>query len=205
MERDLAHAAANALRSEIAALDEVGVILWANDAWARAAATQDDELLAGASIGTDLLALLRAARLVGGAPIASGIAEVLHGIAPVFEQELLTADGRCHWLVFAAPLARPRRGGAVVARSDISARIHGLLAAPPDPEDLSQRIEQLSPRERDVLRLMVRGLDNRQIASALGIAYTTVRSHTQSLIEKLGARSRLQAVARAHRAGIEIE
>jgi DNA-binding NarL/FixJ family response regulator len=51
---------------------------------------------------------------------------------------------------------------------------------------------------------MVRGLDNRQIAADLDIAYTTVRSYARSLIQKLGARSRLQAVARAYRAGIAI-
>lgn len=204
MDADLARAAANALRSEMATLDEAGVITWANDAWVRAAAVPSDALLAGAAVGTDLLAHLRAAPLPGSFAVATGIAAVVSGAAPAFEQELLTVDGRRHWLLFAAPLARPR-GGAVVVRSDISARIHGLLRAPPDPEDLAERIAQLTPRERDVLRLMVRGLDNREIASELGIAYTTVRSHTQSLIEKLGARSRLQAVARAHRAGVGVD
>jgi DNA-binding NarL/FixJ family response regulator len=49
---------------------------------------------------------------------------------------------------------------------------------------------------------MVRGLGNREIAAELEIAYTTVRSHVQRVIEKLDARSRLQAVARAYRSGI---
>jgi DNA-binding NarL/FixJ family response regulator len=49
---------------------------------------------------------------------------------------------------------------------------------------------------------MLRGLDNRQIAAELGLTYATVRSYARSLIKKLGARSRLQAVARAHRVGI---
>ncbi len=203
MDPELADAAADALRSEMAALDEAGVIAWANDAWMRAAAT-DDDLLAGAPVGTDLVAHLRAAPRPGAATVATGIAGVLRGTAPTFEQELLTVDGRRHWSLYAGPLSHSRRG-AVVVRSDVSARTHGLLAAPPDPDDLQQRIEQLTPREREVLRLMVRGLENRQIASELGIAYTTVRSHTQSLIEKLGARSRLQAVARAYRAGIGID
>jgi len=48
------------------------------------------------------------------------------------------------------------------------------------------------------------GLDNRQIAAELGIAYTTVRSHTRSLIDKLGARSRLDAVTRAYRAALDV-
>lgn len=208
MERDLAFAAANALRSEIAALDEAGVIAWANDAWASAAdrrgGYKDEDLLAAAGVGTDLLRHLHSLKQPGAAAIAKGITDVLRGVAQAFEQELLTSDGRRHWLVYSAPLSGPRMG-AVVVRSDISARIHGLLASPPDPTDLPERIEQLSPRERDVLRLMVRGFDNRQIAAELGIAYTTVRSHTQSLMEKLGARSRLQAVARASRSGIGVD
>lgn len=203
MDSDLAFAVANALRSEIAALDEAGMIAWANDAWTRAAGTNGD-LLAGASVGVDLLALLRSARSRAAAAIASGIAAVLRGAAPMFQQELFSTAGLGHWLIFVAPLADPRRG-AVVERSDISTQIHGLLAAAPDPEDLPARVEQLSPRERDVLQLMVRGLDNRQIAAELGIAYTTVRSHTQSIIEKFGARSRLQAVARAYRGGVRTE
>ncbi len=204
MDADLASAAANALRSEMATLDGNGVITWANDAWVRAAATVDDALLGGASVGTDLVRHLRAAPLRGGAATAMGIAAVLNGVAPTFEEELVTVDGHRHWSVFAAPLSLPSHG-AVIVRSDVSAGIRGLLRAPPDPEDLAQRLEQLTPRERDVLRLMVHGLDNRQIASELGVAYTTVRSHTQSVIEKLGARSRLQAVARAYRSGIGVE
>jgi DNA-binding CsgD family transcriptional regulator len=201
MDSDLAFAAANALRNEIAALDVGGVIVWVNDAWARAARQGTGELLAGAVVGSDLLALLRSAAPPAAAAVARGIALVLRGAAPMFQQELFSTAGGGHWLFFVAPLPDPR-GGAVVARSDISMQIHGLFAAPPDPDDLPARVEQLSPRERDVLQLMVRGLDNRQIAAELGIGYTTVRSHTQSIIEKFGARSRLQAVARAYRGGV---
>jgi DNA-binding NarL/FixJ family response regulator len=62
-------------------------------------------------------------------------------------------------------------------------------------------IERLTPREREVLNFMAAGLDNRAIAANLRIQYTTVRGHVRSVIEKLGARSRLEAVARAYRNG----
>ena len=60
----------------------------------------------------------------------------------------------------------------------------------------------LTAREREVLALLGSGLDNRTISERLGIGYATVRTHVQALIEKLGARSRLEAVARAAEAGL---
>jgi len=63
-------------------------------------------------------------------------------------------------------------------------------------------VERLTPREREVLDLMAGGLDNRAIAAKLGIQYTTVRGHVRSVVEKLGARSRLEAVARAYQMGL---
>lgn len=58
-------------------------------------------------------------------------------------------------------------------------------------------LEELTPREREILGLMADGNDNRAIASELGIAYGTVRTHVRSLLEKLESSSRLQAVATA--------
>jgi two-component system, NarL family, response regulator DevR len=60
-----------------------------------------------------------------------------------------------------------------------------------------QRFNALTPRERQILDMMASGMDNREIAVRLGISYTTVRSHVRSLLDKLGARSKLEAVARA--------
>jgi DNA-binding NarL/FixJ family response regulator len=62
--------------------------------------------------------------------------------------------------------------------------------------------EELTSREREVLRMMAAGLDNYDIAEKLGIGYGTVRSHVRGVLEKLGARSRLQAVALARESGI---
>jgi DNA-binding NarL/FixJ family response regulator len=60
----------------------------------------------------------------------------------------------------------------------------------------------LSRREVDVLGLMAAGESNQRIAGRLHISLNTVRSHTQSILEKLGAHSRLEAVALARRAGL---
>ena len=55
------------------------------------------------------------------------------------------------------------------------------------------RLDALSQRERDVLRLLGRGLENRAIAMTLGIAERTVKQHVTRILTKLGCQSRLQA------------
>jgi DNA-binding NarL/FixJ family response regulator len=55
------------------------------------------------------------------------------------------------------------------------------------------RIDALSRREQDVLRLLGRGLENRAIATTLGIAERTVKQHVTRILTKLGCQSRLQA------------
>jgi len=59
----------------------------------------------------------------------------------------------------------------------------------------------LRPREQAVLRALVQGLNNRQIAEAMFISHATVRTHVASLLKRLGVHSRLQAVALVLRAG----
>ena len=68
--------------------------------------------------------------------------------------------------------------------------------------DPSRVEERLTDRELDVLTRMATGLSNRAIAEDLGIEYTTVRGHVQAILDKLGARSRFEAVARAYRTGL---
>jgi DNA-binding NarL/FixJ family response regulator len=75
-------------------------------------------------------------------------------------------------------------------------------AARPLKIDASRIAERMTPRELDVLSRMAVGLSNRAIAADLGIEYTTVRGHVQAVLEKLGARSRFDAVARAYRTGL---
>jgi len=61
---------------------------------------------------------------------------------------------------------------------------------------------RLSPRERDVLRLVVDGKSNKEIAAALRVTERTVKFHVTSIFNKLGAENRAQAVTIAHERGL---
>jgi DNA-binding CsgD family transcriptional regulator len=61
---------------------------------------------------------------------------------------------------------------------------------------------QLTPRERDVLELLVDGASNKEIARRLAISVSTVKFHVRSVADKLGADGRAEAVAHALRRGI---
>jgi two-component system, NarL family, nitrate/nitrite response regulator NarL len=62
--------------------------------------------------------------------------------------------------------------------------------------------EILTARENEVLQLLAEGLANKAIARRLGIRETTVKFHVNSILAKLGAQSRTEAVARAARQGL---
>jgi two-component system NarL family response regulator len=64
------------------------------------------------------------------------------------------------------------------------------------------RRPQLTERELDVLRLVVKGLPNREIATELYISQNTVKNHVRSILEKLRVRSKADAAAVATRAGL---
>ncbi|GGZ97539.1 response regulator transcription factor [Streptomyces echinoruber] len=61
----------------------------------------------------------------------------------------------------------------------------------------AERLGRLTAREKEILALMTQGLDNRAIADRLTISYATVRTHVRGILEKLEARSQLEAVAKA--------
>jgi two-component system, NarL family, response regulator DevR len=63
--------------------------------------------------------------------------------------------------------------------------------------EIEAQLERLTSREKEVLRLMAEGISSREIASKLGISYTTVRTHIRSLGSKLGVHSKLEAIVKA--------
>jgi DNA-binding NarL/FixJ family response regulator len=87
------------------------------------------------------------------------------------------------------------------APDELIARVRRLVFRPgsDDPENLGTK---LTPREQEVLQLLSSGLTQQQIAKQLVISPSTVASHIEHVLEKLGVHSRAQAVALALRSGI---
>jgi DNA-binding NarL/FixJ family response regulator len=85
----------------------------------------------------------------------------------------------------------------------VTRRVIDRIAQQPAP-DLTEhaRLDALTPREREVLALIARGLSNREIAIALVVEESTIRTHVKRLLMKLGLRDRIQAVIFAYETGL---
>ncbi len=85
---------------------------------------------------------------------------------------------------------------------DVAARLMGELAAATRRADARAAPGGLTARELDVLRLVGDGLPNRDVAAKLHISENTVKNHMRSVHEKLGVRTRTEAVVTAVRTGL---
>jgi DNA-binding NarL/FixJ family response regulator len=85
----------------------------------------------------------------------------------------------------------------------VTSRVIERMAVHPAPDAASDaRLDELTPREREVLEQMARGLSNAEIADALVIEESTVKTHVKRVIGKLDVRDRVQAVIFAYEAGL---
>ncbi len=92
-------------------------------------------------------------------------------------------------------------GDALLAPS-ITRRLIEEFAAAPAAAAPPRGLDELTPRELEVFRLVARGMSNAEIAAELIVGETTVKTHVTRLLMKLGLRDRVQAVVLAYEAGI---
>jgi len=96
------------------------------------------------------------------------------------------------------------RGDALLSPS-LTGRLIAELASIPDPQvPSSERLDELTPREREVVSLVALGLSNPDIAERLVISPATSKTHVSRAMLKLGAHDRSQLVAFAFHAGLAV-
>ncbi len=93
-------------------------------------------------------------------------------------------------------------GGSLLSPS-VTRRVIDRMAQQPTPELAGQaKLDELTPREREVLTLIARGLSNREIAAALTVEDSTIRTHVKRILMKLDLRDRVQAVIFVYENGV---
>ena len=103
-------------------------------------------------------------------------------------------------------IAKPYSDEALVAAMrEAIERSQALLHAREKSERARQDYESLTPRERDVMRLIASGLLNKQVGGELGIAEQTVKAHRGNVMRKMGARSFADLVDMAVGLGVRQE
>jgi DNA-binding NarL/FixJ family response regulator len=93
-------------------------------------------------------------------------------------------------------------GDSLLSPSVTRTVIERMAAQPPPDIKSGERLEELTPREREVLELIARGLSNTEIAASLVVEQSTVKTHVKRILMKLRLRDRVQAVIFAYESGL---
>ena len=93
-------------------------------------------------------------------------------------------------------------GEALLSPSVTRTVIERMARQPPPDRAAHERLDELTPRELEVLELIARGLANAEIAAELVIEETTVKTHVKRILMKLRLRDRVQAVIFAYESGL---
>ena len=93
-------------------------------------------------------------------------------------------------------------GEALIAPAITKRLIEQFARTAPPPGSSAAALEELTPRELEVLVLIARGLSNREIAAELVLSEATVKTHVKRVLAKLGVRDRVHAVVLAYESGL---
>ena len=93
------------------------------------------------------------------------------------------------------------QGEALLAPS-VTRRLIQEFSQTSRPTRRAAALDELTPRELEVLKLVARGLSNAEVADALVVSATTVKTHVARLLMKLGVRDRVQLVVLAYETGV---
>jgi DNA-binding NarL/FixJ family response regulator len=94
------------------------------------------------------------------------------------------------------------RGDALLDPAVTRAVIEEFSRKPRRPDDLAQKLDDLTARELEVLQRLARGLSNAEIAGELVVSDGTVKTHVARILQKLDLRDRVQAVIFAYESGL---
>lgn len=89
-----------------------------------------------------------------------------------------------------------------VTRSVIEEFARRAPSEAPAERSVPAEVEELTPREREVLELLARGLSNPEICGRLVVSEATTKTHVARILQKLGLRDRIQAVIYAYESGL---
>jgi DNA-binding NarL/FixJ family response regulator len=93
-------------------------------------------------------------------------------------------------------------GDSLLSPSVTRTVIQRMAGQPAPDASAAARLDELTPREREVLELIARGLSNGEIAAALFVEESTVKTHVGRILKKLRLRDRVHAVILAYESGL---